>query len=503
MLRRQLLQLLGTSLSAAALPSALLAGAVKPSVQSLNALQQNARRFASARKTHPFLAGWQSAPTAGVAQTQASVSGKWPSALRGTLLRNGPGLFERDGQRYQHWFDGDGLMQSWTIGEHGVSHRARFVQTAKFVRENRSGKLEVMAAGTTVPNARAVSGPDDANTANTSVMHIGGKTYALWEAGSAYEIDADTLATMGPKVWRDDLEAAAFSAHPVYEKDGSIWNFGLFDTKMIVYQIGSDGVLLQAQLVDLPHGGYMHSFSASESKLIFVIAPLLTVRDAGSFFEGLGWKPELGSLMVVLPKADLAAPRFAEFESGAAYHFADAWDEADGSVAVRACWYDTESGFASPFGHYVQGFSDKRDILAQTLVEIRLAPGAKRATITTLSDARVEFPVPTQLMRKSPALYLRGRPNHRLGALSGVLSLDANAKTIGEYDFGDDYILEEQLPVRTAGKRYTLGTLFNAKKAQTSLVLFDLERLNAGPIAKATLDTSMPLGFHGTFIAKG
>jgi all-trans-8'-apo-beta-carotenal 15,15'-oxygenase len=500
MLRRNLLQLLGSSFAAGALTFPAGALFAKAAMPANDALRDTARRFAAARKTHPFLAGWESVTPGGTGKVTATLSGNWPNGLRGTLLRNGPGLFDRGGQRYQHWFDGDGLIQSWQINERGVTHHSKFVNTKKFAREDRSGKFEVMAAGTTVPNARPVSGPDDANTANTSLLHIGGKTYALWEAGSAYEIDPESLATMGPKVWRDDLEGAAFSAHPVYEKDGSIWNFGLFDSKMIVYQIGADGALRQAQLIELPRGGYMHSFSASESKLVFVLAPLLSVRDAGSFFEGLGWKPELGSLMVVVPKSDLTKPRFAEFESGAAYHYADAWDEADGTLALRACWYDAGAGFVSPFGEFVQGYTKLGAPHGLDLVEIRLAPGAKRAVLQKSGVARVEFPMPTQLMQKSANIYLQGHAGHPTGALSGVLSLDKNGKPLGHFDFGDDFVLEEQLCLRADGKKYTVGTVFNAKKARTGLAIFDLARLGDGPVAQAWLDHAMPLGFHGTFL---
>ena len=498
MLRRNLLQLLG-GLTVGALSSPLFAKAV--TANATDVLTETARRFAAARKTHPFLAGWESVAPGGTAKVSAALSGQWPKALRGNLMRNGPGLFDRAGQRYQHWFDGDGLLQSWQITDAGVTHQSRFVNTAKFTHENRAGKFEVMAAGTTIPNARAISGPDDLNTANISVMHLGGKTYALWEAGSAYEIDPDSLATIGAKTWRDDLEGAAFSAHPLYEKDGSIWNFGLFDSKMIVYQIARNGVLKQAQLIQLPRGGYMHSFSASESKLVFVIAPLVPVRNSGSYFENLGWKPELGSLMVVVPKADLSKPRFAEFESGAAYHYVDAWDEADGALALRGCWYGaTSSSFASPFAEYVQGYTQLVTPDGLDLVEIRLARGAKRAELRKLGVNRVEFPIPTQLMQKSANIYLKGHANHPTGGLSGILSLDKSGKPLGHFDFGDDFVLEEQLYVRAGGKRYALGTIFNAKKARTGLVLMDLERLADGPVAQAWLDRAMPLGFHGSFL---
>ena len=41
-----------------------------------------------------------------VACDNLAIEGKIPKELRGVFYRNGPGLFERGGQRYQHWFDG-------------------------------------------------------------------------------------------------------------------------------------------------------------------------------------------------------------------------------------------------------------------------------------------------------------------------------------------------------------------------------------------------------------
>jgi carotenoid cleavage dioxygenase-like enzyme len=38
----------------------------------------------------------------------AQIEGKLPKGLRGTLLRNGPGLFEVGGKRVDQPFDGDG-----------------------------------------------------------------------------------------------------------------------------------------------------------------------------------------------------------------------------------------------------------------------------------------------------------------------------------------------------------------------------------------------------------
>ena len=67
------------------------------------------------------------------------IEGRLPKDLRGTLYRNGPGLFERAGYRKRHLLDGDGMIQAFDFTDAGVRFRNRFVRTRKFVEEERAG----------------------------------------------------------------------------------------------------------------------------------------------------------------------------------------------------------------------------------------------------------------------------------------------------------------------------------------------------------------------------
>src|SRR5687768_6977374 len=116
---------------------------------------------------HPWLAGWKTFGRESAGPTVATLEGRWPAELTGTLYRNGPGWFDRAGARYTHWFDGDGLMRSWRIGGGQVVHSARMIATRKFQREQASGRFEMPAAGTRIENPAPVRNNDDVNTANT------------------------------------------------------------------------------------------------------------------------------------------------------------------------------------------------------------------------------------------------------------------------------------------------------------------------------------------------
>jgi all-trans-8'-apo-beta-carotenal 15,15'-oxygenase len=187
----------------------LLAGAIAGTIA--NVLRAESPRLAG----DDWLAGWRTFGREAEGPTAATIEGRWPGSLTGTLYRNGPGWFDRAGLRYEHWFDGDGLMRAWKIADGKVTHTARMVATLKFQQEQKAGKFEVGAAGTHIPDTRPARNNDDFNTANTAVVRIGDRVFALWEGGSAIEVDPDSLETRGPMTWREDLDAAPFSAHPL------------------------------------------------------------------------------------------------------------------------------------------------------------------------------------------------------------------------------------------------------------------------------------------------
>jgi len=82
---------------------------------------------------------------------QAKVEGKLPAELRGTLYRNGPGLFDRGGLRKRNLLDGDGMVQAFRFDDGGVHYRNRFVRTAKFVEEEAAGTFLYPSWSTLAP----------------------------------------------------------------------------------------------------------------------------------------------------------------------------------------------------------------------------------------------------------------------------------------------------------------------------------------------------------------
>lgn len=488
--RRRLLQLLAGS--ALALPFGVCAA---------DPLAQAAQQFRARRLEHAVLAGFDDVADAGTAPVRATVRGRWPTGLRGALYRNGPGRWERGGQRYAHWFDGDGLVQHWQIAAGRVHHQSRFVQTSKWTAEQKAGRFLRAAAGTTIPDHQVVNSPDDLNTANTSVLALGDKLYALWEAGSAHEIDPHTLATRGVAVWRPDLEAVPFSAHPLRDGDDSVWNFGLFGNRLLLWHLGPDGAVRAFEQHTLPRGGYLHSFAQTAARLVFVLAPLWIDQLQGSFFESLRWHPEAPSLALIVDKNDLGgAPRVAELPAGLAYHYADAWDLGDGGVALRASWYDDGGTASSPFAGYLQGDLSSPGAIRSRTVEL-LLPVRGDGRLHDLDIAETEFAVPAARAQRTDLLCVQASPRAR-GFNDSVLRIDRDHRVVGRHVYGRGQAAEEHLWVQDErGRGYALGTVFDGARERTGLMLLAADHLDDGPIAEAWLPRAMPLGFHGAWLA--
>lgn len=435
------------------------------------------------------------------------VQGRLPAALRGTLYRNGPGLLERAGQRYRHWFDGDGLVQAWRFGPEGVSHQARFVQTRKFRAEQQAGEFLLPAFGTAIPPRAPVRGPDDLNTANTSVTVQGGRLYALWEGGSATELDPFSLRTLGPKTWAPELAGMPFSAHPKREPDGTLWNFGTFAGKLALYQIGADGRLLRQQVLDLAQAPMVHDFAVTQRFLVFLLPPLrldmAAVRAGASMAGSLRWDEGAPNRVLVIDKATLQPLAQLEASAELLFHFGNAWDDGQGQIRLDYVSTDRAHFLDGDFNRMLQGHEASPVTPAQPrLMHIDL-PG-RRVRVQARRE-QVEFPQvdPRVVGQRYRYLYYPEALEASWGH-GAVLRLDLQRERHDRFDFGRGVIVEEQLLVpkpgsRREGEGWLIGTGFDAGRQRSFCSVFDAEAISAGPLATVWLPYWAPLGFHGHF----
>ncbi|TDK23736.1 carotenoid oxygenase [Luteimonas aestuarii] len=482
--------------------------AVAPSLLQ-QALAADPARFAAGLRRHPWMAGWQQVSAEALGPAVARIEGRVPDGFAGTLYRNGPAWFERDGFRYEHWFDGDGMVHGWRFGDGVVTHRGRMVQTPKFMRERAAGRFNTLAAGTTIPDAGPIRNNDDANAANTSVVAIGGRLFALCEAGSAFELDPDQLDTLGPVAWRPDLQALPFSAHPMQDRDGSWWNFGAMammgGAGLLVWHIGADAALRGAHMVPMREPGYLHAFAMTDRHLVFVLTPFDHVQ-AGSFFESLRFAPSRGCQVVVVDKDAPDNVRWFEVDYAMAYHFGDAF-ERDGEIVVRAVHHTDPDEAISPMREAMQGHAGAAT--PARLAELRLGLRSGRARWEKVFDGTLEFPL---FDARTPGdrgarLYMPVAEGERTAPyFNAVAMVDLQRDVRDVHRYGRDILAEEHVFVPRPGSRdpddgWLVGTLLDPVQGRSGIAVLDAKRVGDGPLAQAWLPYTFPLGFHGHFAA--
>lgn len=486
--RRRALARIAALLAAAAAPAAGRATAARPSTRPSNWREA----FAAALRHDRRLLGWRGVARHELRTAQVALTGRVPAGLAGVLWRNGPARYERGGRRYRHWFDGDGMLQAWRIGSGGVSHHARFVETPKFRAEQQAGRFLWNAFGTRIAGARPADSPDAVNAANISVLDHAGELLALWEAGSAWRVERETLQTLGRKAWGARLAGLPFSAHPKVDAAGTLWNFG-YDTlagALVFYRIGADGAVQRYGLLrgidDLAPGkfGMVHDFAVTQKHLVVLLTPL------------------------VLDKADFSLLRRHELPPGFFFHIGNAFEDRAG---IHLDMFRSDDAR--------ELFGIQRDVMRGKIaapapagrpryagVHLPLAGGVARVDTGGGDEAAAvgEFPV--------IAPGLAGRRNRHVWHLASaggeaffrrVARRDMLGEVADFYDYGPGVLAEEPIFVPRRGRDesagWLLGTALDTARAATALYIFDAHHLAAGPLAVAQLDTALPLGLHGRF----
>ena len=450
-------------------------------------------------------AGW----TLGVADIEADlpeaamtlIDGRVPAGFAGILYRNGPAKFRRAGGKSGHWFDGDGLVRKFDIRGGGASLAARFVDTPKRRLETKLDAIVQPGFGTASGEGSTLSGPDDTNAANTSMMMVGGELMALWEGGSPTLLDPQNLATKGFKTFRPDLKQMPFLAHPRVDADGTVWNLGGGGEQAIIWKLSPTGKLIKAEPVKLPRRSYFHDFTATARHLIIVLQPWLQEELAFPLSTNMVWRPELGTQVLVIEKDDLSKRRIFELPTFSFFHLGDGWEESDDTIRFDGCFeadptFGQRAASALLRGEYIRAPSP-------ILTQVALYPDGKAKLQSAGISA--EFPANDKRVAGLPRRFTAHVGHYRSTPFAHAIGLwDWQKGQDDAYDFGDHQLVEEFVFAPSGkGERdgWLIGTTLNLKEKRTELHMIDARKVRFGPVASFAADVPLPLTFHGIFVS--
>ena len=500
-----------TSLAVAGLGLTGISGAA---LADANAMRHRALNFQVGLRERPWLLGWQTleAPTVAAASSEIRVEGQIPTALKGDFCRNGPAGHEVFGHRYRHWFDGDGLVHRFRLEDGTVRHQGRIIDTPKWRAEQAAFQPLYDAFDTDVEGA-SVSSLDSLNPGNISIIHHGDRLLALWEGGSAIELDPDTLAFRDFVTLAPEARGMPFAAHPRLDRDGTLWSFGTagYAGKIVLYRVNPDGSLHGIHLLDVTPTPMVHDFLITERHVVFILTPWRYDHSAGkTFLEKHVWRPETGGQALIIDKDDPSQRRIVELPAFWVYHFGNAWEDEAGVIRFDYCRYADPSMTTEAFRQVMNGEAPTGTGASYRSARIDPAKGSFSES-TLIEGPATEFPRvhPGRIGRRTDrTVMLLADPDagvdHPLFATTAMV--DRETGRIDAFVHGPTEIAEEAVLVPAdggdtdSGAGWVLQTVLDYAAARTRLKIFDATDLSAGPVAVATLPYALPAGLHGSFM---
>ncbi len=449
------------------------------------------------------------------------LEGALPEALRGVLYRNGPGRFDRDGVDYGHVFDGDGFVTRFAFLGDCVRYRSRYVRTHDYIEEEKAGRILYRGFGTNIPGGAWKNAFDFhfKNAANTSIVFHAGKLLTLWEAGLPYELDPQTLATIGPWEGQGHLlkkrsplnfmtgKNFSFSAHPKRDLEtGALLNFGsVLDprgAKIMHYEIDADGRMAAPNSTALQDTIFLHDFVITPRFRVYLLCK--TVLDMKSALLGKttvdqGFQFTNAPTIVLVVPRDGSTPFQLEVPACFIFHFTNAFEDG-GRILVDGFKYTNYPRLPAPrekiehrdrsIGPFFTRFII--DTERQTIAEERI--GEHLGDLPSIHSAHQGKPyryawAPSTAQESTRSFF------------TGVARFDTETKTSIYREL--DVLVGEALFVPNPNARAEddgwVTMLTYVPNAHCS-DLFILDARSLATICRLRLPHHVPPGFHGTWV---
>jgi carotenoid cleavage dioxygenase-like enzyme len=456
-----------------------------------------------------------------VTDVELPLEGAIPQWLDGTLLRNGPGSFEVDGERVGHWFDGLAMLRRYRVTDGAVRYSNRFLRSEAYA-DARDGHLTGQfgtgdgPVGRVLETVRNLGPPEPTDNANVHVARICGEPVALTEVPRWVGFDATTLETGEELVFADDLDLDMTTAHLTADphRDELVGFGASFGRKheYVVYRIGcgqppsarsNPGAPGRERIATIPTEtpAYIHDCGLTAERVVLVETPLrISIRRALSpFTEGfqdmLSWQSDCDTRFIVV---DRETGTREEWTTGGffTFHVVNAFEDGEELVVDLVAFDD--AGIVDALSFDSLAGADFDDVPPGRLDRYRLGPdGVSRERFYR---AGMELPVVARPVRTREHRYVYAQATGRAGA-NGLVKVDTRTGESREW-WSDGTYLEEPRIVQRPGAEaeddgIVLAPAIDATGERSILLVFDATDLSE--LARAVLPHQLPFGFHGRF----
>ncbi|WP_422345544.1 carotenoid oxygenase family protein [Parasphingorhabdus sp.] len=455
----------------------------------------NRKRMKAPEGGHPYLTGIHKPMTEEVTLANLKVDGEIPAQLDGRYLRIGPNPVTAPDEASYHWFVGDGMAHGIRI----IGGKADWYRN-RWIRSNAvsDGLGEERKPGTRKPRT---------DTANTNIVEIGGRTFAIVEAGGFPVELTDELETVAHNPFDGTLHNA-FSAHPHLDpKTGEMhaicYDAPVMDTVWHVV-IGKDGKVKREEPIAVAQGPSIHDCQITENHvLVFDLPATFSMkRMLAGFAFPYDWNPDHKARVGLCPRNGSGADTiWCDVEPCYVYHPANAFETDDGKVIVDVVVHE------STYARTTFGPGGEWSRLERWTVD----PASKKVSRKILSDRAQEFPRYDERLTSSDYRYiysiaLAGEPDQLDMAGNELFKHDLKTGETAIRNFGEnrhpgEFVFIPRSPDSAEDDGWLIGLVIDMNKDTTELQILKANDFTGDPQAVIHVPHRIPPGFHGNWVA--
>ncbi len=455
----------------------------------------NRKRMKAPEGGHPYLTGIHKPMTEEVTLANLQVDGEIPAQLDGRYLRIGPNPVTAPDEASYHWFVGDGMAHGIRI----TDGKAEWYRN-RWIRSNAvsDGLGEDRKPGTRKPRT---------DTANTNIVEIGGRTFAIVEAGGFPVELTDELETVAHNPFDGTLHNA-FSAHPHLDpKTGEMhaicYDAPVMDTVWHVV-IGKDGKVKREEPIAVAQGPSIHDCQITENHvLVFDLPATFSMkRMLAGFAFPYDWNPDHKARVGLCPRNGSGADTiWCDVDTCYVYHAANAFETDDGKVIVDVVVHE------STYARTTFGPGGAWSRLERWTVD----PVTKKVDRKILNDRAQEFPRYDERLSTSDYRYiysiaLAGEPDQLDMAGNELFKHDLKTGDTAIRNFGDnrhpgEFVFVPRSAEADEDDGWLIGLVIDMNNETTELHILKANDFTGEPQAVIHVPHRIPPGFHGNWIS--
>ena len=438
-----------------------------------------------------FLTGIYAPMTAELTLHDLEVSGTIPAGLDGRYLKMGANPIRPD-PAGNHWFLGDGMVHGIALGN----------GNARWYRNRWIRSRNVAAALGEAPAPGPRRGRSD--TVNTNVIAIGGRAFAVVEAGSFPVELSDTLEHQRFNPFEGTLQGG-FSGHPhrdplTGEQHAIAYDANVWDSVRHIV-VSTSGTVIREEAIPVRDGPCIHDCALTARFMVVLDLPLtFSMRAvlAGHRFP-FRWNPSHRARVGLLPRHGTAAEIiWCDVDPCFVFHVANAFDRPDGQVTLDVIAYTTM--FSSGRNEF--------DALGR-LERWTLDPATATIARRVLDPTPQEFPRidERRFGQRYRYAYTVSTPPDGDPQLTGATKIfkhDFDGADTLVHDFGPgclpgEFVFVPEAADAAEDEGWLLGLVIDTARDTTDFTILDARRFEAPPVATIRLPHRIPPGFHGNW----